>query len=135
MPSFSRKSIEFLEECDPRIQLVFLRVIEHYDCTIYEGRRGEDKQQEYYSRGLSKVEWPDSKHNTRPLSMAVHAAPWIRGIGIDWEDEEKHRYFAHFVLGVAAVSGVNMIWGGDWDGDWDTKDQKFHDLDHFELVD
>ncbi len=134
MPYFGIRSKRFLAECDERIQLVFKCVIKYYDCTIYEGKRNEAKQDEYFASGLSKVQWPNGKHNSDP-SKAVHAAPWIPGIGIDWEDVERHRYFAHFVLGVAAVLGVNLRWGGDWDRDWDTHDQKFHDLDHFELVD
>jgi peptidoglycan L-alanyl-D-glutamate endopeptidase CwlK len=27
-----------------------------------------------------------------------------------------------------------MRWGGDWDGDGDTKDERFFDGPHFELV-
>ncbi len=133
MPKFSVKSNGFLDECHPKLSLLFREVIQHYDCTIYEGKRDQIKQNEYYRRKLSKVKWPNSKHNTEPLSRAVHAAPWIPGIGIDWNDEERHRYFAHFVLGVAAKMKIDIIWGGDWDHDWDTRDQRFHDLDHYEL--
>jgi peptidoglycan L-alanyl-D-glutamate endopeptidase CwlK len=134
MPHFGKRSTSFLAECHPLLQSLFNEVIKHYDCTIYEGKRGEEKQQEYFNSGLSKVRYPNSKHNTTPYSDAVHAAPWIAGVGIDWEDVARHRQFAHFVLGVAAHMSIKIRWGGDWDMDWETKDQTFHDLDHFELL-
>jgi hypothetical protein len=30
---------------------------------------------------------------------------------------------------------VRVRWGGDWDGDFETKDNKFDDLVHFEILD
>ena len=41
---------------------------------------------------------------------------------------------AGLVLGIAAVFGIKIRWGGDWDSDNDLNDQKFMDLAHFEEI-
>jgi peptidoglycan L-alanyl-D-glutamate endopeptidase CwlK len=40
---------------------------------------------------------------------------------------------AGYVLGIAQAQSVALRWGGDWNGNWDYRDQRFHDLGHFEL--
>lgn len=130
MPSFSQKSLDRLWTCDKRLQKVFNEVILHVDCTILEGFRSKSAQDEYYRTRVSQVQWPDSKHNSNP-SRAVDAVPYP----IDWQDHRRFYLFAGFVKGVALMQGIKIRWGGDWDGDWTWKDQKFHDLPHFELVD
>ena len=61
--------------------------------------------------------------------MALDAAP----CPIDWEDAKRFYLFAGFVLGIARQLGIKLRWGGDWDGDFTWRDQKFHDLVHFEI--
>ena len=129
MPVFSRSSTRRLETCDQRLQNLFMEVVRHHDCRILEGHRGEDAQNEAYHNGRSTLRWPNSKHNKLP-SLAVDVAPYP----VDWEDLDRFRVFAGFVLGVAAMMGIELRWGGDWDGDWDYSDQKFNDMPHFELV-
>lgn len=130
MPAFSRRSLERLETCDHRLQAVLLEVIKHFDCTVLTGHRGEAEQNEKVAQGLSKVRYPDSKHNRTP-SLAVDVAPYP----IDWEDLDRFRYFAGFVMGVASCMGIKLRHGGDWDQDTQLKDNRFDDLPHFELVD
>ena len=134
MPSFSQKSLEKLNTCDPRLQKVFNEVIKHYDCTILEGHRDEATQNEYYRTGKSKLQWPNGEHNKIP-SKAVDAAPFIQGKGIDWKNSSNFYLFAGFVLGVASTMGINLRCGADWNGNRDTSDQTFNDLVHFELKD
>ena len=132
MPSFGSKSKEELYTCDPRLVEVFEEVVKYFDCSVLEGRRNKEKQDEYYRIGRSKVQWPDSKHNCEEpeLSKAADVAPYP----IDWNDLDRFRYFAGFVVGIAATRGITLRWGGDWDRDTDLKDQNFNDLPHFELV-
>ncbi len=132
MPSYSARSKARLETCDPKLQALFEEVVRHWDCTILEGRRDQATQDEYFRTGRSKVQWPNSKHNAifPALSRAVDCAPYP----IDWNDSERFRAFGGFVLGVAAVMGIKIRWGGDWDGDRDFKDQRFIDQPHFELI-
>jgi len=129
MNKFSRQSQDALLTCDHDLQEVFNHVLQIHDCTILEGFRGQEKQDEYYRTGKSKVKYPDSKHNQKP-SEAVDAGPYP----IDWNDTKRFYYFAGIVKGVAASLGIEVRWGGDWDSDNDLNDQTFMDLVHFELV-
>lgn len=130
MPRFSRKSKAKLDTCDERLQGVFKEVVKHFDCTIIEGHRGKEKQNEAYKKGNSKLKYPHGKHNKIP-SIAVDVIPYP----IDWEDRERMSYFAGFVLGIARSKGITLRWGGDWDMDTKVKDNKFDDLVHFEIRD
>lgn len=135
MPKFGLKSLQKLSTCDERLQRVFKEVIKHWDCTILEGHRDEETQNEYYRTGRSKLKYPAGKHNALP-SKAVDAAPYFESAPhIRWNDTSSFYYFAGFVVGIAASMGIKLRWGGDWDSDKDTKDQNFNDLPHFELVD
>jgi len=130
MPYFySERSRARLEQCHPDLQKVFNVVIQYYDCTILQGHRQEAEQNELFEQGLSKLQWPHSKHNKMP-SLAVDVTPYP----VDWDDTARHYYFAGLVLGIASMMGVKLRWGGNWDGDLEFKDQTFNDLVHFELV-
>ena len=129
MPSFSRRSKDKLETCDSRLQDIMQEVIKHYDCTILEGHRDEATQDEYFRTGRSKVEYPNSKHNSYP-SKAIDVVPYP----IDWNDKERFYHFGGFVKGIAAQMGIKLRWGGDWNSNNDFKDQTFHDLPHFEIL-
>ncbi len=129
MPEFSIASKRRLGTCDPVLIRLMNEVIKHWDCTILEGHRDQARQNEMVRIGTSRLSWPDSKHNKDP-SLAVDVAPYP----IDWQDLERFRAFGGFVLGVAAVLKVPIRWGGDWNGNRDFRDQKFHDLPHFELI-
>lgn len=134
MPKFSQRSIDKLKTCNPDLQLLFIEVIKHWDCTIICGYRGEEKQNRAYFEGRSTKKFPEGKHNEEP-SKAVDAVPYP----INWEirnpkDLARWYAFAGFVLGVASQLGLSIRWGGDWDSDKDFKDQSFDDLPHFEVL-
>lgn len=129
MARFSALSRERLATCDDRLQQLFNEVVKHFDCTILEGYRPKEKQDAAFHAGTSKVQWPNSKHNKTP-SQAVDVAPYP----VDWTDLDRFRRFAWFVKGVASQMGIDIRMGADWDGDNEIKDQNFHDLPHFELV-
>lgn len=130
MPTFSETSRNRLLTAHADLQAVFNRVILYRDCMILCGHRGQAEQDEALRNGKSKLGWPKSAHNALP-SRAVDAAPYP----LDWNDLDRFRVFAGFVLGVAATMGITLRWGGDWDGDGTNRDQTFHDLPHFELRD
>jgi len=140
MPEFSEHSSQRLRTCDARLQDLFNEVIAGYDCTILEGFRSEDRQQELFAAGRSQLHFPHSHHNREP-ARAVDVAPWP----LDWgtegtrEQREKARarfyHFAGYVQAVADAQGVGIRWGGDWDSDKAFDDQSFDDLAHFELLD
>ena len=128
MPRFGKRSIGRLQTCDQKLQELFYEVVKHFDCSIIEGHRGEERQNKAFADGKSKVKYPNGKHNQIP-SIAVDVAPYP----IDWSDRDRFHYFGGFVLGVAKEMGMNIRWGGDWNQDTHTKDNKFDDLVHFEI--
>src|SRR5262245_55221949 len=139
MPSFSTASKRQLATCDPRLQEILNEVIKDFDFSVLEGFRDEEDQNADYAKGLSQKRWPDSKHNSRP-SLAVDVAPYP----IDWGDSlvsikaeaarQRFCYLAGWIMSVAEHLSVRLRWGGDWDGDRDTRDERFRDLGHFELL-
>jgi len=130
MPHFSEKSRAKLETCDQRIQDVMNEVIKHWDCTILEGFRDEETQNEFFRTGRSKLQFPHGKHNQTP-SRAVDVVP----CPIDWNDWNRFYAFAGYVMATADQMGIKLRSGLDWDSDKDFKDQNFNDAPHFELVD
>jgi len=129
--SFSDKSKAALATCDVRLQIVFNEVIKHRDCIVLCGHRTEEEQNEAFNAKpqRSKVQWPNSKHNSLP-SLAADVAPYP----LDWNDHARFVQFAGFVLGVAAVLGVKLRWGGDWNLNGTSKDESFFDGPHFEII-
>ncbi|WP_419533481.1 hypothetical protein [Endozoicomonas sp.] len=127
---FSASSKRQLSTCDERLQRVFNKVIEHYDCTIICGHRSEANQMLAFESGKSELQWPDSNHNELP-SKAVDVMPYP----INWFDDQRAAHFAGFVLGIAQGMGIKLRWGGDWDRDGEIKDHRFKDYPHFELMD
>lgn len=130
MPSFSTTSKQRLETCDQRLQNIFNEVIKYYDITIVCGERTEEEQNAAYAEGLSKLKYPQSKHNSHP-SRAVDVVPYP----IDWDNLKRFYYLAGIVESTAKRLGYKIRWGGDWDRDYDFDDQRFMDLPHFEILD
>lgn len=128
---FGARSYEHLE----RVDTLFLQVLESaielspLDFGIICGHRNKTAQDKAYAAGLSKLQWPHSKHNKLP-SLAVDFIPWP----CDWSD---HLAFARIagVIGACAIdAGYTTRWGGDWDRDGSSRDQTFMDLGHIELI-
>ena len=128
--SRKKRSNVNLASCDERLQKIFNKVIQHVDCSVLEGHRGEERQNKLQEEGKSKVRYPDGRHNASP-SNAVDVAPYP----IDWDDRERFHLFAGFVLGVANGMGITLRWGGDWNMNFEVDDNKFDDFPHFEIVD
>lgn len=136
---FSSTSKKRLLTCHIDAQIIMNCVVESYDCTILEGHRVEEKQNEYFEEGKSRVRWPKGKHNSTP-SMAWDTAPYFLTLPhIRWNDRDGFYMFAGWIQGTAKVlynegKISHLVRSGcDWDGDRDTKDQTFMDLVHFEL--
>lgn len=119
-------------------------VIKHEDCSIIEGHRTQDVQNEYFTRKLTTVRYPGSKHNQMP-SRAVDVVPYIKEMGgavFPQEDDPKDVFlrktgacymFLGYVKRIADEMGIKIRMGADWDSDRNLLDQKFHDLPHIEL--
>lgn len=133
MPSFGRKSLEKRAQLDERLQMVLDRAIQDFDFTIMVGHRTEAEQNEAYAAGNSKLQYPQSKHNTYP-SLAVDIAPWFaEKPHVRWKDWKMWYYFAGYIMRCADEVGVKLRWGGNWDRDMDLNDNAFLDCPHFEI--
>ena len=129
MYRFSEKSKAKLATCDARLQELFNQVIKHYDCSVLEGHRSDERQEELFRQGKSKLRAGQSKHNKNP-SLAIDVAPYP----IDWNDKNKFYHFVGYVKATADQLNIKIRCGADWDNDNDLNDQTFFDLPHFELV-
>ena len=129
MYSFSKSSQIKLSSCHRNLQELFSEVIKVYDCTVIQGWRSNEEQNEYFRTGRSKLKAGQSKHNASP-SLAVDVVP----CPIDWHDYNRFYHFSGIVRGIASSLKIPIRWGGDWDSDNNFKDQTFHDLPHFELL-
>ena len=134
MPKFGKSSRARLDTCHPKLIALFEEVIKEYDCTVLEGHRDRDRQNEMLRTGRSKLGWPKSKHNSKP-SIAVDVVPYP----INWKNTKRMTHFAGYVFGIANRMGIKLRWGGDWNtnafvADGGLDDQGFFDLPHFEMV-
>ena len=130
MAHFGTRSLERLDTLHPDIQRVLKIAIQTGpDFTITGGFRGRRAQEAAFRKGNTKAHFGRSKHNAMP-SLAVDLAPYP----VDWNDTNRFRFLAGYVLGVADAIGVPLRWGGDWDRDFDEKDERFRDMPHFELT-
>ncbi len=129
MPSFGKRSKKNLSQCAQPLQDLFNEVIKDFDCSVICGHRNEHDQNEAFHSGRSKVEWQNGKHNSKP-SCAVDVLPYP----IEWENTDRMYMFVGFVRGMANSMNIKIRCGADWDGDTKVKDQNFHDLPHFELI-
>lgn len=142
--TFGTKSIAKLNTCHPDIQKILHELIKVYDVTVLEGERTLEKQQEYFAKGMSKLDGitKRSKHQSSP-SMAVDIMPYKEGTNAFSGKELDDRRF-YYMMGMVNVIAKQLKdageithsvrFGLDWDGDDVFSDQNFHDLPHFELT-
>lgn len=128
MFKFSKRSEDRLYRCHPELQRLFNEVIRHYDCSILEGYRSNERQERLFKEGSTKLRGGQSKHNQMP-SFAVDVVPYP----VRWDKVESFYHFGGFVLATAKQLQISIRWGGDWDRDNDLADQIFNDLPHFEI--
>ena len=138
MNTFSEISKQRLQTCHRDLRTLFAHVIQDYDCTIVCGHRDQADQDKAFKEGKSKLKYPNSKHNHTP-SLAVDAAPFEPGNGIDWTPRQM-AFFAGYVKGIAdrlykiGVISHRIRLGIDWNGNNDIDDETFIDAPHFEIV-
>ena len=131
MNVWGRGSQRHRDTLDHRLQLVLDKVLPLRDLSIIDGYRDEHRQNTYYESGVSKVRFPNSKHNSLPSSAVdVQPSPYN-------EDtlREDLTYIAGLIVATGAALNIDIRWGGDWDADGETADNNFDDLFHFELRD
>lgn len=142
---FSRHSLRQLATLDYRLRRVVERALQYgiIDFRVQQGARTEQEQGRLYAQGrtepggvVTNAKPGESLHNIGPLSgrsesLAVDLLPVSP---VDWEDRERFAMLAGIMFCSAREEGVEIRWGGDWDGDTETRDERFRDSPHFELV-
>lgn len=136
---YGKKSESVLDTVSPKLSTVFYKTLELglMDITCIEGLRSREKQNLFFKQKKSRLQWPKSKHNVtcdEQFSKAIDAAPYVNGkLSNDW----RHcLHLAGIVVGVGAMMGRKIRWGGNWDMDGEPiTDQDFQDLFHYELID
>jgi hypothetical protein len=111
---------------DVRLLKVMNELIKIMDVTIIEGLRSKERQDKLVAQGASKTKF--SKHIE---GKAIDVAPYP----IDWKDRDRFHYMGGMIRGIGQQLGYRIRFGGDWDSDGETKDNKFDDLVHFEILD
>lgn len=129
MYRFGRRSSREIATLNTDWRPVLHKAIRLMDFSVLQGTRSKEEQNELFAKGLSKVQYPNSKHNTVP-SLAVDLAPYP----IDWNDHIAFAHLAGIIRSCAMDFGHGIRWGGDWDSDGESNDQTFMDIGHFELV-
>lgn len=144
MYKFGEKSQSRLDTCHKDLQLIMNEVIKHYDISILEGHRTQEQQEDYFKRGLSKLDGviKKSKHQSYP-SMAVDIMPFKKGTNaFSGEVEDIMRFFYLAGLVKAITEELleegkithNIRWGGDFNQNDIYYDTTFNDFPHFELI-
>lgn len=143
--AFGRHSQEQLAGVDDRLVRVCKRALSYglIDFRVDSGARTDEEQAELYAQGRTKpgtivtnAKPGQSKHGVGPLSGRdkSHAVDLIPVAPVNWEDRERFAMLAGIMFVAAREEGVDIRWGGDWDGDGQTRDERFRDSPHFELV-
>jgi len=132
MPKLGKRSKKRLEGVDERLVHLLNEVVEYFDITVIEGIRSQERQDELVAKGLSKTKF--GKH---VQGKAVDISPYP----IDWDARDDFHYLGGWMLATANQLGYKIRWGGDWNassqfkGKRTTKDNRFDDLVHFEILD
>jgi len=128
MPQFSKKSLQKLATCDPRLQMICHEAIKTIDFTVIYGHRGKEEQDAAYKAKRTQLRWPNSKHNSMP-SMAVDIAPVKyagKRVWIDWADTGMFLTLVNLVKEIARERKIEIVCGADW--------KSLRDYPHIELV-
>jgi peptidoglycan L-alanyl-D-glutamate endopeptidase CwlK len=103
------------------------------DFKVICGHRDKETQNDHFEKGLSKVQWPYSEHNSVP-SNAIDFIPLIDSKTVDWKDTHAFAVVAGVIMSCIIELGLTPRWGGDWDRDGSTRDQSFMDWGHIEVL-
>ncbi len=118
---YSKRSIERIEQCDERLQLIAYELIHRMDVTVLCGHRNKADQNAAFAAGKSRLRWPNGKHNRFP-SHAIDIAPFP----IDWKNLGRFREMCKHVETISKELGLKIRLGRDFKG--------LVDMPHIELA-
>lgn len=143
MPKFGESSKSKLQSCVPELQQVANKAIEVVDFSILVGHRGKADQEKAFAEGRSKLNFPESNHNSQP-SKAFDFAPYPQGFAnTESTADPKKRMFAMMrfafiagvLVGIGHALGIKLRSGLDWNRNGNSEDERFLDAPHIEIDD
>jgi len=129
MYKYSKQSLEKLETCDPRIQLISHELIRRFDHSIICGHRKMEEQNKAFNLGFSKLKFPDSTHNVYP-SKGWDVVPYPS----QFSKKLPFYFMAGQIFAIAFSLKIDIRWGGDFNQDNNFYNDNFIDLAHFEIL-
>ena len=150
MYAFGKRSRDNLDTCHKDIIAICEELIKFYDFSVIEGLRTQERQQQLFREGKTKIDGVTKKgrhqgevHNGKLVSMAVDIIPYKKGTN-PFDNNEKERARFYFMMGAVAAIAERLFdegkithkvrFGLDWAGTHVYTDNSFDDLPHFELV-
>jgi len=151
MKAFGKTSLVRLSSCTKYLEQVCMEAVERCpytdpitgltvpDLIIICGHRTEAEQQAAFDNYMSKVQWPNSRHNTFP-SEAVDIGPYIADLPghIPWSNKAIWKAQHNLIMTVANELHIPLRSGIDWDRDGvlvdDDPDESFWDAPHYEEI-
>lgn len=123
----NKSGLKKLKTCHPDIVRLALAVDERFPIQCICGKRGQVEQDKAYQNGMSRLKYPNSKHNTEPLSEAGDFVPDPdkNPATINWDDIKAFETMCLTFEQVADELGIKIRLGRDF---------KFKDFPHIELV-
>lgn len=130
--NWGNKSLKVRGTLDKRLQKIVDDILQHMDVSLISGYRGKEEQNDLFHRGVSQLQYPQSKHNQFP-SLAVDIQPHPYPTN-DNDLRASLGYMAGLAIMIAERYGVELRWGGDWNMNGDVTDNGFDDLFHLEII-
>lgn len=123
---FGKRSKNNLATCHTDLRLISNNSIKIIDFTVIDGHRDSDTQNGYFLRGVSKVKYPGSEHNSFPsLAMDCIPCPFEQHYWTSQYGKDKFKKIADVLLSEAKKLNIVLLWGyAAWG--WD--------LPHFQLI-
>lgn len=124
----NKSSLAKLKTCHPEIVKLANAVNEVFAIQCICGKRDEKAQNKAYENGMSKLKYPNSKHNTEPLALAGDFVPDpdLNPATLDWGDIKSFELMCLAFEQKADELGIKIRLGRDF---------KFKDFPHIELKD
>lgn len=132
MPRLGSESRKQLATCHPKLQQLANEAIKYTDFSILEGFRDKVHQDADYAKGVSKLKWPNGRHNKKP-SIAFDFAPFPVDWGQGVKPLSRFMLVAGVLLTCAQQLGIKIRFGWDWNRNLDPRDESFMDWGHVEL--
>lgn len=121
---YTKTSQKRISECHKELQVLATKLESYFsDLQVSCGYRGEKEQNDAFAKGVSKLKFPKSKHNTNP-SDAIDFV-FITNGKADWTIS-KYKELIIKAKEIAKENKINIICGGDW--------KTFKDYPHIERV-